>query len=91
MADVQLLTVPTIQIMYPNNFANARLRGTNSEQVPLTDILRDGDDILMLSDQEVLHRAEDAFDDLARGSLDGLKVTRPQEGTILITMEFALG
>ncbi len=85
-----LITIPTLQVVFPSTFPVDHLAGSNSDLIPLNEVLREGDDVVSISDPDLLERAALYFD-VSPGDFSRLQVTRPETGNIIISAKFEYG
>ena len=82
------ITTVQIRVLFPSNF-NGEMAGED-RFVPAHEVLREEDNLTIMSDVTLVSRVE-AYFDLPEGSMRGMIVQRPETGNILITTRTRFG
>ena len=93
MTITQTITMPEIAVVFPTNFSVAQYSG-REVRLSLADVLLDGDDPMVLSDSEIIERVANTLStqqEVTSSMFEGMIVTRPQSGNILIAEKPVFG
>ena len=86
--------MPMVMVIFPRGFPDTRLASTTPDAFPLIEIMRDGDNILTVSDQDLLTRVANHFDlneTATTYMLTRMLPHRPSTGNITIQEKAVFG
>lgn len=85
----EIVTIVQIGVLFPQDFGVRERAGTRVD-ITAPEVMREGDDLLSMSDSTLISRVEN-FLDLPEGCMRQMIVQRPEEGNIMITAKTRFG